>query len=62
MAKIGRIQPYRVTGSVTIDIEYTSRHALTPDAALRPGAEILDARTVRFHGKDFLEAWQRAGL
>lgn len=60
MAKIGKIQPYRLTGPVTIEIEYTSRHALTPDAALAPGAEIVDARTIRFRGKDFLEAWQRA--
>lgn len=60
MAKIGKIQPYRINGPVTIEIEYTSRHALTPDAALAPGAEIVDARTIRFHGKDFLEAWQRA--
>ena len=60
MAKIGTIQPYRVTGPVTFEIEFTSRHALTPDAALRPGAEIIGARTVRYHGKDFLEAWQRA--
>lgn len=60
MAKIGQIQPYRVKGPVTIEIEYTSRHALTPDAALQPGAEIVDARTIRFHGKDFLEAWERA--
>lgn len=60
MAKIGRIQPYRLNGPVTIQIEYTSRHALTPDAALKPGAQIIDARTIRFHGKDFLEAWQRA--
>jgi D-amino peptidase len=60
MAKIGTIQPYRVTGPVTIQIEFTSRHALTPDTALNPRAEIVDARTVRYHGKDFLEAWQRA--
>lgn len=60
MAKIGTIQPYRIQGPVTIQIEYTSRNALTPDAALKPGAEIIDARTIRFHGKDFLEAWQRA--
>jgi D-amino peptidase len=60
MAKIGRIQPYRINGPVTIQIEYTSRHALTPDAALATGTEIVDARTIRFHGKDFLEAWQRA--
>jgi D-amino peptidase len=60
MAKIGRIQPYRIKGPVTIQIEYTSRHALTPDAALKAGAEVIDARTIRFQGKDFLEAWQRA--
>jgi D-amino peptidase len=60
MAKIGRIQPYRVNGPVTIEIEYTSRHALTPDAALTTGAKIVNARTIQFYGKDFLEAWQRA--
>jgi D-amino peptidase len=60
MGKIGKIRPYRVNGPVTIEMEYTSRHALTPDAALKPGAEVVNARTVRFHGKDFLEAWQRA--
>lgn len=60
MARIGQIPPYRVKGPVTIEIEYTSRNALTPDAALQTGAEIVDARTIRFHGKDFFEAWQRA--
>ena len=60
MSKIGTIQPYRLNGPVTFEIEYTSRHALTPDAALRPGAEVVDSRTIRYHGKDFLEAWQRA--
>lgn len=60
MAKIGTIQPYRIQGPVTIQIEYTSRNALTPDAASKAGAEIVDARTIRFHGKDFIEAWQRA--
>jgi D-amino peptidase len=54
--------PYHLPGPVTIEIEYTSRNALTPDAALKPGAEIVDARTIRFHGKDFLEAWQRSRL
>jgi len=58
MAKLDKIQPYQVKGPVTIEIEYTSRNALTPDAALKAGAEIIDARTIRFHGKDFLEAWQ----
>lgn len=62
MSKIGKIHPYRLDGPVTIEFEYTSRNALTPDARLRPGAEIVDARTIRFHGKDFLEAWERGRL
>lgn len=62
MTKIGRIQPYRVEGPVTIQIEYTSRSALGQDAGLRPGAEILDARTIRFRAADFLKAWQASRL
>lgn len=60
MAKIGEIQPYRLEGPVTIQIEYTSRHALRQGANLQPGAEVIDARTIRYHGKDFLEAWERS--
>jgi D-amino peptidase len=62
MAKIGTIRPYRIEGPVTIQVEYTSRSALKPDAAGSPGAEVIDARTIRFLGKDFLEAWQRSRL
>ncbi|MFN7993346.1 MAG: M55 family metallopeptidase [Bryobacteraceae bacterium] len=62
MAKLGSIRPYRIEGPVTFEIEYTSRHALGPDAGLKPGSEILDARTVRYRGKDFLEAWLRAPM
>ena len=29
------------------------------DAGMSPGAEIIDARSMRYRGKDFLEAWQR---
>lgn len=60
MAKIGTIRPYRVEGPVTIQIEYTSRHALGFDAGSWPGAEVIDARTVQFRGKNFLEAWQHS--
>ncbi len=60
MNKIGEIKPYRIEGPVTVQIEYTTRNALGVDAPLRPGAEIIDARTIRFRGKDFLEAWTRA--
>jgi hypothetical protein len=37
MGKLGRIRPYRIEGPVTLQIEYTSRHALNHDAGLRPG-------------------------
>jgi D-amino peptidase len=62
MKKIGAIRPYRLDGPVSIEVEYTSRNALTPDAALRPGAQVIDARTIRYNGRDFLEAWQRSRL
>ena len=62
IAKIGRIQPYRIEGPVTIQIEYTSRSALGQDAGLRPGAEIIDARTIRFRADNFLKAWQASRL
>ena len=60
MQKVAEIKPYKVEGPVTIQIEYTTRNALGVDAHLRPGAEIIDARTVRYSGKDFLEAWTRS--
>jgi D-amino peptidase len=60
MKNIGGMKPHPVQGPVTIQIESTTRNALDVDAAQRPGAEIVDARTVRYQGKDFLEAWTRA--
>ena len=60
MQKVAEIKPYKIEGPVTIQIEYTTRNALGPDAHLRPGAEIIDARTIRYSGKDFLEAWTRS--
>jgi D-amino peptidase len=59
MAKIGTIRPYRVPGPVTLQVEYTTRNSLPIDAGLRAGAEVVDDRTIRFRGKDILEAWQR---
>jgi D-amino peptidase len=56
-AKIGSIKPYTIPGPVSLQIEYTTRNSLPPDAALRAGAEVLDDRTIRFRGKDILEAW-----
>lgn len=60
MAKMASIKPYRVEGPVTIQIEHTSRHTPLPGAVLPPGSEVIDARTIRFSGKDFLEAWERS--
>lgn len=59
VGKIGSIQAYRVPGPVTLQIEYTTRNSLPLDSELRTGAEVLDDRTIRFRGKDILEAWQR---
>jgi D-amino peptidase len=60
LRKTGQIKPYKIDGPVTIQIEYTSRNAPGVDARLRSGAEIIDARTIRYYGKDFLEAWTRS--
>jgi D-amino peptidase len=60
MQRVNEIKPYRIEGPVTIQIEYTTRNALGVDAHLRPGAEIIDARTIRYSGKDFIEAWTRS--
>jgi D-amino peptidase len=58
VAKIGSIKPYTVPGPVTLQIEYTTRNSLPVDAESRTGAEVLDDRTIRFRGKDILEAWR----
>jgi D-amino peptidase len=58
VAKIGTIKPYTVKGPVTLQVEYTTRNSLPLDADLRTGAEVLDDRTIRFKGKDILEAWR----
>jgi D-amino peptidase len=57
VSKIGSIKPYTVPGPVTLQIEYTTRNSLPVDAEKRAGAEVLDDRTIRFRGKDILEAW-----
>jgi D-amino peptidase len=57
MSKIGAIKPYVVSGPVTLQVEYTTRNSLPLDAGERAGAQVLDDRTIRFRGKDILEAW-----
>ena len=56
---IGKVKPYRVANPVTLEIEYTTRNTLGLDAEARAGAEVVDSQTIRFKGKDLLEAWQR---
>lgn len=58
--KIGQIRPYRIDGPVTVEVEYTTRNSLGIDAGLSAGAEVVDDRTIRYRGKDFLEAWTRS--
>jgi len=62
MKQIGQIRPYTIEGPVTIEIEYTTRNSLPIDAGLAPGAEVVDDRTIRYRGKDLLEALVRARL
>ena len=59
MKKLGQIPPYRIEGPVTFEIEHTTRNSLPIDAGLAPGTEVADDRTIRYKGKDFLEAWIR---
>jgi D-amino peptidase len=60
MKKIAAIKPYKVEGPVTIQMERTSRNALGADVALHPEATVIDARTVVYRGKNFLDAWTQA--
>jgi D-amino peptidase len=58
--RIDQIPPYRVNGPVSIQIEYTTRNSLPLDAGLTEGVEVVDDRTIRYRGKDFLDAWVRS--
>jgi D-amino peptidase len=60
LQRVTEIKPYQIEGPVEIQIEYTTRNALGVDAHLRPGAEVVDPRTIRYRGRDFMEAWTRS--
>ncbi len=62
VGRIGSIRPYVIPGPVTIEIEHTTRNSLEPGAEQIPGAEVVDDRTIRYRGKDFVEAWIRSRL
>ncbi|MGW8181122.1 MAG: M55 family metallopeptidase, partial [bacterium] len=59
-AALGRIEtvpPYKIEGPVTIEIERTTRSTPSPNEPLSPQTERIDARTLRYSGGDFMEAW-----
>ncbi len=62
VAKIASIKPYLIEGPATIEVEYTTRNSLPSGAVSRPGAEVVDDRTIRYRGQNFLEAWTRYSL
>lgn len=59
MAKIKKIKPYTVPAPVTLEIEFTTRGSLHPDARHLPNAQVIDDRTIRYTGGSMLEAWIR---
>jgi D-amino peptidase len=59
MTLLGKIKPYTVPGPVTLEIEYTTRGSLNPDATKIPNAKVLGDRTIQYFGKDIVEAWTR---
>jgi len=60
MQKIKQIPPYKIEGPVTIEVEYSTRSTPSPVTPIAEGAEMVDARTIRYRGKDFMEAWIRS--
>jgi D-amino peptidase len=59
---IGKVKPYKVSGPVAIEIEYTTRNSLRIDAEHALGGEVVDDRTIRYRGADFLDAWTKARM
>jgi D-amino peptidase len=55
--KLPQVKPYKVVGPVAIDTEVTTRSTPSLETVLRPGVERVGPRTLRYTGKDFLEAW-----
>lgn len=55
--KLAQVKPYRISGPVVIETEVTTRSTPPPDSDLRQGVTRVGPRTLRYSGKDFLEAW-----
>jgi len=60
MQKTSQVRPYKISGPVTFEIEYTTRNSLPIDAGMAEGTQLIDDRTIRYEGKDFLQAWIRS--
>jgi D-amino peptidase len=58
LARAGQVRPYRVEGPVSIEVEHTTRSTPFPEEPLPAGIERIGPRTLRFSGKDFLDAWR----
>jgi D-amino peptidase len=56
---LAAMKPYKLSGPVTIEVESSTRSTPLPSTTLGPGSERIDARTIRYRGKDFMEAWLR---
>jgi D-amino peptidase len=57
MRKLASVKPYKVNGPVVIEMETTTRSTPSPDTVLRTGVRQTGPRTLRYEGRDFLEAW-----
>jgi D-amino peptidase len=57
LAKVKQIPPFKVAGPVTFEVEFTTRSTPSPESNLPAGITRVDARTLRYQGKNFLEAW-----
>jgi D-amino peptidase len=55
MEHLASVKPYKITGPVTVKVEFTTpgEHTFLP----RPGVRQVDGRTWEFRGKNLLSAW-----
>jgi D-amino peptidase len=58
MALIGQLQPFILKAPVTLEVEFTTRNSLTPDAPLLPNTTVLDDRTIQYRGATVADAWR----
>lgn len=56
-SRLNEIPPYKVQGPVTFQVESTTRNTPSPEVSTSRNIERVDARTWKYRGRDFLEAW-----